>query len=175
MPRLFHVSEEADIERFEPRAQGTQHPLVWAIAETHLANYLLPRDCPRVTFHKRTNTTEVDRRLLADADHVVAIESKWLERATSTMLFLYELPPKQFYLSDAIAGYYVSESTTKPVAVTQVARPLVRLSTLGAQLRHLPCLWELREQVAASTLGVSIIRFRNAGPKPEGFTTRFPV
>ena len=52
---LFHISEESDIARFEPRASGYPippgHLVVWAIDESRLCNYLLPRECPRVTYY----------------------------------------------------------------------------------------------------------------------------
>ncbi len=49
---LFHVSEESGIKRFEPRAlEGGGKPVVWAIDDARLRNYLVPRDCPRVTFY----------------------------------------------------------------------------------------------------------------------------
>ena len=48
---FFHVSEAADIERFDPRPSALTHePVVWAIDEERLRNYLVPRDCPRVTY-----------------------------------------------------------------------------------------------------------------------------
>ena len=48
---LFHVREESGIEQFEPRAQaeGTD-AVVWAIDGRRLRNYLVPRECPRVTY-----------------------------------------------------------------------------------------------------------------------------
>ena len=55
--RLYHVSDRPDIALLEPRAVRPHHPLqdmppvVWAIGERLLHNYLLPRDCPRVTFY----------------------------------------------------------------------------------------------------------------------------
>ena len=61
MPRLFHVSDVSGIQVFEPRMSRTGEALVWAIEESKLANYLLPRDCPRVTFYAKPDTTkEVD-------------------------------------------------------------------------------------------------------------------
>ena len=47
---LFHISAEPGIEVFEPRpSQYTSEPVVWAITAERLHNYLVPRDCPRVT------------------------------------------------------------------------------------------------------------------------------
>lgn len=52
--QLFHVSDQPDIALFQPRpaprAPGVEDAVVWAVDEEHLPNYLLPRDCPRVTF-----------------------------------------------------------------------------------------------------------------------------
>ncbi len=54
--RLFHVSEEGNIDIFNPRIPEREDldkrvGLVWAIDEKHLANFLTPRNCPRVTYH----------------------------------------------------------------------------------------------------------------------------
>ena len=56
--KLFHVSEEKKIEEFVPRySDSTKEPVVWAIAEAKLANYLLPRNCPRVCFSANNATS----------------------------------------------------------------------------------------------------------------------
>jgi hypothetical protein len=90
VPRLFHVSDLADIRRFEPRASRTAEALVWAIGEAKLANYLLPRDCPRVTFYADQNTSDTDRiRFLGSSKAVIAIESTWFRRCIEAKLFLY--------------------------------------------------------------------------------------
>ena len=53
--RLYHVSDQPGIPLFEPRPVRAGHPrgdlppVVWAVGERLLHNYLLPRDCPRVT------------------------------------------------------------------------------------------------------------------------------
>ena len=76
---LYHVSEEAGITRFEPRpAVNLDYPVVWAVHEDRLRNYLLPRDCPRVTFFAGPETTPQDiERFLGSSPAVVAIESLW--------------------------------------------------------------------------------------------------
>ena len=60
--RLFHVSEESNIEVFYPRSPKRNDldktvSLVWAIDEERLPNFLTPRDCPRVAYHIGKNTT----------------------------------------------------------------------------------------------------------------------
>ena len=43
--RLFHVSEQSDIDQFEPRMHyELEREVVWAVDDDHLPNYLLPRD-----------------------------------------------------------------------------------------------------------------------------------
>ena len=54
--RLFHVSEESDISIFNPRTPirvdlDKNVPLVWAIEEKCLPNFLTPRDCPRIGYY----------------------------------------------------------------------------------------------------------------------------
>jgi hypothetical protein len=172
MGSVFHVSEEPGITVFAPRPGD----VVWAISEARLGNYLLPRDCPRVTFYALTTTTAVDRaRFLGDAPAVVAIESVWLSRCESTPLTLYEFDAQPFQMKDAIAGYYTTHETVYPVATRCVERPLQVLRGRGVDVRVLDCLWQLREDVATSSLGFSIIRMRNAAPPPFDFRSRFPV
>lgn len=65
--RLFHISEESNIEIFNPRIPtrcdlDQSVGLVWAINERCLPNFLTPRDCPRITYHISKNTSEEDIR-----------------------------------------------------------------------------------------------------------------
>ena len=176
MPRLFHVSEIAGINRFEPRPGRQANPLVWAIADERLHNYLLPRECPRVTFYALPTTTREDRkRFLGSAASIVAIEDGWLARARTTPLSIYEFEGRGFKRHDEIAGYYTSPEAQSPVAESRVESALAALEERDAELQILDSLWALREAVADSTLGFSIIRFRNAAPAPPGFHSRYPV
>lgn len=66
--RLFHASEEGNIEIFKPRIPVREDMdksagLVWAIDERRLPNFLTPRDCPRVTYHRgpATSVQDIDR------------------------------------------------------------------------------------------------------------------
>ncbi len=169
---LFHVSEDPDIGVFAPRSSKG----VWAITAERLPNYLLPRDCPRVTFHARADMSAADRdRFLGRATIVIAIEAAWYARCASTSLTVYEFAAEPFVLEDEIAGYYTTRETVNPTATRHIVDPIAALREAGAELRVLDCLWQLREDVACSTLGFSIIRFRNAAPPPAGFVSRFDV
>lgn len=64
--RLFHVSEEKDIDVFVPRKPDRKDldpnvPLVWAIDEVHLCNFLTPRNCPRIGIHDWPGASDADR------------------------------------------------------------------------------------------------------------------
>ena len=95
---LFHISEEANINRFAPRAsEYTSEPVVWAIDDAHLRNYLVRRDCPRVTYYAGPLTSDADREiLLARGSAVVAIEQRWMERLEQCRLYCYSLPDQTF-------------------------------------------------------------------------------
>src|SRR5262245_33710332 len=74
---LFHVSEGPGIERFEPRPSSyTDDPVVWAIDAARLRNYLVPRECPRVTYYAGPETTADDvQRFLGSSPAVIAEKS----------------------------------------------------------------------------------------------------
>jgi len=138
--------------------------LVWAIDEAHLANYLLPRDCPRVTYRALPTTSADDcaRFFAGRASHVVAISAEWLERAILCLLFIYELPAHSFELLDASAGYWVSRVPAEPTSVTELRQPLCEIARRGVELRIVPHLWDFRDAVVRSSLDFSIIRMRKA-------------
>ena len=163
---LFHVSEESGIERFEPRPSPyTDDPVVWAIDVDRLRNYLLPRECPRVTFYAGRETTVADvERLLGSSPAVIAVESAWLERLRSCRLYCYHLPAETFECIDECAGYFVSREAVVPAGVWIVDDALAALLERGVELRFLPNLWPLRDAVVSSTLQFSVIRMRNALP-----------
>jgi hypothetical protein len=99
---VFHVSEEPNIEVFEPRcAEAMGESVVWAIDDAHLRNYLVPRECPRVTYAAGPRTTLADReRFLGSSAAVVAIETGWFERVQTCRLQCYHLPGDTFELAD---------------------------------------------------------------------------
>jgi len=164
---LFHVSEEPGIKRFEPRAsEPASKPVVWAISEARLHNYLFPRDCPRVTYYAGPATAAADvERFLGSSPAVVAVESGWLDRLRSCRLYRYELPAATFECLDDCAGYFVSRAPVVPVRVEVVDDLIGELLRRGVELRFLPSLWSLRDAVVASSLQFSIIRMRNASPR----------
>lgn len=172
--RIYHVSETPGITRFEPRPDDQARSRVWAIGESRLHNYLLPRDCPRVTYYAAAATTSVDRRAFfpgSDTGSVVAIEQTWLDRVRATALHVYEFDTGTFVLDDQIAAYYVSTDAVIPVSHRVIRDPLSELINRDVELRVLQSLWPLRDAVVASSLAFSIIRMRNARPREALPTT----
>lgn len=164
---LFHVSEEPGIGRFEPRpAADGRGAVVWAVDDRRLRNYLLPRDCPRVTYYAGPETSSADiEQFLGTHAAVVAIEKGWLERLRSCRLYCYHLPPATFSCIDEGAGYHVSRVPVVPARVDVIDDAVSELLRRGVDLRVVPSLWPLRDAVVASTLEFSIIRMRNAQPR----------
>jgi hypothetical protein len=170
-PKLFHVSEDSGIARFEPRPPpspdaGVKGPAVWAVAESHLPNYLLPRDCPRICFRAGPGTSAADRdRFLIGARRVVAFEAAWLDRVRTSTLTIYEFSPDTFEEAHTEAAYWISRATVTPVGWTQVDDLLAKIAASGTEVRILQDFWPLRDAVAESSLQFSIIRKRNAAPR----------
>jgi Family of unknown function (DUF6886) len=170
---LFHVSEDGDIEQFVPRAATRAgSPVVWAVDEEHLRNYLLPRECPRVTYYAGRETTDADvERFLASSTAVIAVEREWVERLRSCRLYCYRMPPETFECIDECAGYFVSRVPVTPLGVEIVDDLMSELLRRGVEVRIVPNLWPLRDAVVASSLQFSMIRMRNAEPREPGRTT----
>jgi hypothetical protein len=167
---LWHVSESPSIERFEPHVSATaaeRQPLVWAVDTRHLPFYWFPRDCPRGTFWACSSTDPADaERLLCGAARVHAVEEGWLERIRVATVFAYRLPEPAFERHPQVGGYWIARAPVEPLEV----RPLGDLVGLHGQaeieLRALPSLWPLWDEVVASTLEFSGMRLRNAQPRP---------
>lgn len=164
---LFHISHDAGIARFDPRpSEYTADPVVWSIDADHLRNYLVPRDCPRVTFYAGRQTTAADRkRFLGGSQAVVAVERTWLDRLRTARVFCYHLPPETFECIDTCAGYFVSRLPVVPSRVDLIDDAIAELRRRNVELRVEENLWPLRDAVASSSLMFSIIRMRNAEPR----------
>ncbi len=183
MLRLFHISDKPGIRVFEPHpsshcSDNADDVMVWAIDGDHIQNYLLPRDCPRVTFFAGQNTTADDVATFlgpSGATHVIAVEACWLSNIQSQRLIRYEFDPSVFELQDAIAGYWISREPVSPIAEVRIDNVLGELLKHEIELRVMPSLWILRETVIKSSLEFSIIRMRNATIPPEGLEAYHPL
>ena len=169
--KLFHVSEEPDIDKFIPRIPSRKDMdkskgLVWALTEPALPNWLTPRDCPRVGYRVTEESTQEDinKFLSSSSRHCVAIEYGWHKRMLDTTLYVYEFEPTNFYFDES-AGFYVSDQTEIPVSVTKYENLYEELFKRNVEVRILNNLWELGEAVQQSTLKWSLCRMANAQPK----------
>lgn len=171
--RLFHISEDPNIKVFHPRPSPSRFDalkgdVVFAIAERLLHNYLLPRDCPRVTYYMSHTTSESDKEVFfghSSADYIIAIESKWFETIQKTTLYCYEFPTETFELLDENAGYYTSYHSVVPISVRQIISPIEELLARNIEIRFVPSLWEIADAVSKSSLQFSMIRMKNALPR----------
>lgn len=180
--RLYHISDKSGVKRFDPRP--VPHPsakqkglMVWAVDCEHLHNYLLPRDCPRVTFFASPSSDPKDVEKLmgcSSAKHIVAVEVRWLREIQKGCLYQYEFNFQGFTLVDEVAGYWISCKPVIPIAETKIDNILEALLKHDVELRIMPSLWKLREAVINSTLGYSIIRMNKAQP-PEGLEAYHPL
>jgi hypothetical protein len=169
-PRLFHISEQPGISIFNPRPSPSHFDnitgdVVFAISDHLLHNYLLPRDCPRVTFYTGDKTTAFDKQKFMDnttASYVVALESGWYQQIKETTLNCYEFLPDDFMLIDECAGYYVSYKPVVPIAVTVIDDIIAALLNRDIELRFMPSLIDIADAVRDSSLQFSLIRMRNA-------------
>lgn len=171
--RLFHISEESSIEIFKPRIPKRSDlnqscGLVWAIEERCLANFLTPRDCPRVAYHANPDADpqELARFFSSPASpYVVAIEHGWVRRMREAALHLYEFNPSGFTLQDKTAGYHTSTDPQIPIGHTVIDNVFEALAARNVELRILPELWPLADAVRLSGLYWSLCRMSNALPR----------
>jgi hypothetical protein len=170
MEGLWHVSEDDSIRRFEPRSNSehdSAEALVWAIDSGHVPAYWFPRECPRGTYWGGENTSEddVERFLLGDRSlRVHLVQTDWLQAVRSTRVVAYRLPPETFEPYGRAAGHWVSHESVEPLELVEVGDLLDKHAEAGIELRIVPRLWPIWEQVIGSTVEFSGIRLRNLTP-----------
>ncbi|MCL2170990.1 MAG: hypothetical protein FWB71_02455 [Defluviitaleaceae bacterium] len=171
--RLYHVSDDPSITTFIPRIttrtdmQQTKG-LVWALEESGIVNFLVPRQCPRVYYRATEETTEEDiaRFFASSSRQGIAIENIWHDRMTKASLYIYEFDGSTFYPADG-PMYMVSEQTQTPLSVTKVDNLFAQLFERNVEVRILPNLHQLKEAVLQSTLRGGMMRSGLAQPKPS--------
>lgn len=164
--RLFHVSEESNIESFVPRIPtrmdlDPSKKLVWSINEKCLPNFLTPRNCPRVCYHIGANTSEVDKRTYfssKSSSHVVVIERNLLDVMQNTTLYLYEFNTTHFTLLDENAGYYISEQKQSPIKKIEIPNLTNELSRRKVELLLVDNLWDISDEIQQTSLNWSLCR-----------------
>jgi hypothetical protein len=140
---------------------------VWAIDEDHALHYYFPRDCPRVIFWKAALTSKLDTHTFfcgTAADKIIAVENNWLDRMRQTALYRYTFSEENFMAFEEAktAGYFVSYKEIIPVCVEPVGDLIGKILSRNVELRFMPNLHPLKDQIVSSSLDFSIIRIRNA-------------
>jgi hypothetical protein len=167
--QVFHVSETSNIARFEPRATDDGRFVVWAIDETHLPNYVLPRECPRICVRGGAGASAYDiDSLLDEHAHVIYVETAWRESILASCLFVYEFAAENFTCTDANAGYFQSLAPAVPIGMFTINAIEPELRKRGVALRYVESLWPIREAVVQTKLEFSCIRMRNAASRNPG-------
>jgi hypothetical protein len=163
--RLFHVSEEPDITVFHPRPASAAWPglegrFVWAIEEELLANYLFPRECPRICLRAvdTSNPADMDALMAGERTPLILLDERWAPRVERSRLFVYEFRPDDFRLLHACAGYWVAETMQYPVGCEVVDDALRRIRMGGVRVEIRAELGSFAAAVVKSSLRYSIIR-----------------
>jgi uncharacterized protein DUF6886 len=139
---------------------------VWRIDDAHVPAYWFPRECPRGTSWATAATSDDDvgRFLAGDRSlRVHAIQADWLEVFCAARVFAYRLPVDTFERYPRAAGYWVSRAAVTPTEVVEPSDLLTRHAEAGIELRIVPRLQPLWQQVIVSSLEFSGIRRRNLG------------
>jgi len=167
---LLHFSEDPSIALFRPHvvaASDDREPLVWAVDHAHAPSYWFPRECPRACCWAGDSITQKGAALLGTggAIRLHAIEARWLDRFRNCRLYAYEFDSSPFTLKLADAGYWVARCDVKPISVSPVGDLLTRHAEAEIELRIVPNLWPLIDEIVGSGLEFSIIRKVNAHPR----------
>ena len=169
MMRLFHISDDATLTRFEPQSADTKiwpqltRSYVWVVSDEMVHNYFFPRNCPRVCWMIGPDTTQEEKdrfRSVGDQRAIIAVEQGWKERIATCTLCQYEFSPRNFYPIDYCAGYYISEQTEIPVATKTLRKPLDLLAERGVRVEFHDDLESVRQMTANSNYRFSNIRMR---------------
>ena len=169
--RLFHFSDQPDIETFVPRPvpasrrageEWLNGPLVWAIDEWHEPLYLFPRECPRILLWPTGRTTSEDRAQWFGgnpARMIAFVEQSRAEALATEAVYRYEMPAATFEdIGDA--GMWVSREAATPSRVDVLSHLPKELAARDVELRFCESLLPLKA-LWQTTLHASGIRLRN--------------
>ncbi|QXG56834.1 hypothetical protein KTJ90_19530 (plasmid) [Pantoea jilinensis] len=173
--RLFHFSDNSDITIFKPRQlrvhvdrpaglEWLNGSLIWATDEAHELLYLFPRECPRIIYWPRPDTSRVDIEKWMGSDSqataIACIEHAWLSRFQSGKIYRYELPVDGFEPTGEV-GMWVSQNNVIPTDLKAFSNLDTELALRNITLRVMERLTPLKS-VWLTSLHASGIRLRNA-------------
>jgi len=169
MRRLFHISDDKNIEKFIPReskAIWNYQKYVWSISEDKIQNYLLPRDCPRICLKMNKLLTIgycIEELELKQYENIIFAPESWEKKIENSILYRYEFSSKYFKVIDKIAEYYVSEKVEIPIEVRIINNCFEALGKTKTKLILLEgnSMNKVKENVINNTNEFSIIRWSN--------------
>lgn len=167
--KLFHISENKNIEKFVPRiskAIWNHEKYVWAISEDKIQNYLFPRECPRICISKN-EAKNLSSWISNDESssfksHIFVCEN-WKEELEECKLYQYEFDTSNFNSIDIIAGYYVSKNIEVPISSKLIDNCISELKDLNINVKFISKrqMTSLRKDVILYTKEFSIIKWDN--------------
>jgi hypothetical protein len=138
--------------------------LVWAVADSHQAAYLFPRDCPRILMWPtaETNGADLERWIGNPSIPMVAyLEEDWVDSVRSARLFRYVFDASHFEPVPGDEWMMVSRDIVTPLREELIDDLAAALRHVRVDLRIVSSLEPLRE-AWNSTVHVSGIRLRNS-------------
>ncbi|EZH74154.1 hypothetical protein ATO12_14880 [Aquimarina atlantica] len=170
MLRLFHISEEENIEKFNPRISKKQWNnkmlYVWAISEQKLHNYLLPRNCPRICINMGQSSILKELLPLEEIQNrksIIIVPENWKSSIQNCILYKYQFKKQNFKLIDKIAGYYVSTKTESPIHKVKIKNCIKELDELNVELKIVDKIkmLKIKEKIVENLEEFSIIKWSN--------------
>lgn len=169
MQKLFHLSENGNINKFIPRESKSiwdYKKYVWSIGEDKIQNYLFPRECPRICVSDK-ETIKLkkwisDSKITHFKTHVFVL-SNWKERIENCKLYKYQFSNSNFTEIDKIAAYYVSQEIEIPISKEHIIDCIKALKASNTNLKFISKkqMIALKEDVIQNTKEFSIIKWDN--------------
>jgi len=161
---VHHYSEDPDIAEFVPHVPATNPTMpasVWAIEPAYAPLYWFPRDCARVTVwaHDDAQHAVLRDRWGSNARrlHFAArADEEWVGTAG---VFEYAFDPGPFEPWAEAEGQWVAGVAVRPAAVRPMGALVAAHAAAGVDLRFDADLATRREEVVASGLPFSIVRW----------------
>jgi hypothetical protein len=163
-PVLYHYSEDPDIVEFVPHVPVSNPdaaPAVWAIEPVCAPLYWFPRDCPRVAVWAHDADQRARLRAAWDSDaarlHFAAPgDEVWIR---GTALFEYSFTPDGFTPWADAEGQWIAGEAVRPTGRRPMGDLVVAHAAAGVELRFDTDLAARRDEVVASGLPFSIVRW----------------
>lgn len=166
MNRLFHLSDDFEINEFRPRpvrkeVWGDLKDSVWTVNQEKLQNFMLPRNCPRVCWRLNAETSGEDKEYFesfGDQQSLIFVQKEYIDMVNHGKLMMYEFNNDNFYLVDDCAGYYVSHEVEVPTQRIMITDLNEWLDNLNAKLIYVDDLREYASESVRRTYDFSNIR-----------------